>query len=154
MDANTFELTLKRIENFEFDVHFSGTELPPLRVDEPPPLGHGHGPNPTRLLAAAVGNCLSASLLFCVGKAKLEVRSLETTVQGLVERNEKKHLRVKELRVMITIDVAGETPERAARCLEIFEDYCTVTASVRQAIPVHITVKSPRGYVFLESPGK
>ena len=154
MDAGTFELTLDRIENFEFKVNFDGTDLAPLVVDEPPPLGHSKGPNPTRLLAAAVGNCLSASLLFCVGKARLEVRSLSTRVQGFLERNEKKHLRVKEFRVNITIDVAGETPEKAARCLELFEDYCTVTASVRQGIPVHITVESPRGYVFLESPGK
>ncbi len=153
MDAGSFDIQLNRIENFEFEVEFEGTGLPPLLVDEPPPLGHGKGPNPSRLLGAAVGNCLSASLLFCVSKAKLEVRSLQTHVQGFLDRNEQKRLRIKEFRVTITIDVAGADPERASRCLQIFEDFCTVTASVRQGIPVHIKVQSPRGYVFLESPG-
>ena len=36
----------------------------------PPPLGQGSGPSPMQLLAASVGNCLSASLLFALRKFK------------------------------------------------------------------------------------
>lgn len=153
MSATTFELSLEHREGFEFEVRFDGTDLPPMIVDEPEPLGHLKGPNPTRILGTAIGNCLSASLLFCVSKAKLEVRSMHTQVRGTVERNEQNRLRIKQFDVTITIDVAGADPERAARCLNIFEDFCTVTASVRRGILVQIKVQSPKGYVFLESDG-
>lgn len=153
MDAGSFSLSLKRLENYQFNVEFDGTDLSPLLVDEPEPLGQGRGPNPTRMLAVAVGNCLSSSLLFCVNRAHIEVRDIETHVEGFLFRNEQKRIRVKELRVVITIEVVGTDFDRASRCLEIFEDFCTVTASVRKGIPVYVTVQSPKGYVFLESDG-
>ena len=122
-----------------------------MLVDEPEPLGQGRGPNPTRMLAVAVGNCLSASLLFCVGRARIDVRELKTHVDGALMRNEQKRLRIKELRVTISIDVVGTDFDRASRCLELFEDFCTVTASVRKGIPVYVKVQSPKGFVFMES---
>jgi uncharacterized OsmC-like protein len=56
----------------EFDEPEDGTVL----VDEAPPLGSGAGPAPSRLLASAVVSCLSASLLFCLRKSRIEVEEL------------------------------------------------------------------------------
>ena len=47
-----------------------GAEVPVLTGDEPAPLGTGQGPSPVQLLCAAVGNCLSDSLLFALRKFK------------------------------------------------------------------------------------
>jgi uncharacterized OsmC-like protein len=60
---------LTQAQDYQFDVDF-GTPGPLLRADEPAPLGQGTGPSPEQLLAAAVGNCLSASLLFALRKFK------------------------------------------------------------------------------------
>ena len=65
-DNGAFAVNLTLRDGYSFDVEFADGEGPPLIVDELPPLGEANGPNPARLLAAAVGSCLSASLLFCL----------------------------------------------------------------------------------------
>ena len=56
-------IRLTQRQDYQFDTRFGDT-VPDLVADEPAPLGHGLGPSPVQLLCAAVGNCLSASLLF------------------------------------------------------------------------------------------
>jgi hypothetical protein len=63
---------------FRFEAVFAGTTLAPVLTDEPPPLGEGRGPNPIRLLAAAVATCLAASLQFA-----LEQRHVDPQPIGL-----------------------------------------------------------------------
>ena len=43
-------------------------------MDEPEPMGENSGPNAGKVLAAAIGNCLTASLLFCLQKAMASSR--------------------------------------------------------------------------------
>ena len=66
-DTQQFSFTLEQQEDFAFLIRFD-QDIPPLLSDEPPPLGKDAGPNPSRLLAASVANCLSASLLFALRK--------------------------------------------------------------------------------------
>ncbi|MFQ5629701.1 MAG: OsmC family protein [bacterium] len=139
------------MNNYEFKTTFDWQQVEPLLVDEPEPLGGGKGPNASRLLGAAVGNCLSASLLFCLEKAKVEIKNLKTEVKCTLQRNEKGRLRIAKLDVTITVDVASETPHRIDRCLGLFEDYCVVTASVRKGIEVNVRVVDPQGNRLYEA---
>ena len=84
---------LTQVQDYRFDVQF-GPDLPLLRADEPAPLGHGTGPSPVQLLAAAVGNCLSASLLFAWRKFKQEPGPIACDVQAEVGRNADGRMRV------------------------------------------------------------
>lgn len=70
-DEQSFELSLEQVEDFEFRVRFDGTVIKDLATDEPPPQGHDAGPDPARLLLAAVANCLAASLLFSLRKFRM-----------------------------------------------------------------------------------
>ena len=46
----------------------------------------------------------------------------------------------------VRIAVEGlEDPSRAQRCLGLFEDFCVVTASVKQGIPVSVEVVDDKG---------
>lgn len=137
------DLTLQ--DEYRFTVSFGAEPLPELTVDELPPLGQGAGPNPARLLATAVGHCLGASLLYCLRRAKIAVTELHTTVRGTMVRNERGRLRIGELHVELAPDVDAAQRERMGRCLELFEDFCIVTESVRHGIPVSVEVAAATG---------
>jgi len=139
----TFEVTLARRDNFEFDVDFGDGSHTTLHMDEPEPLGDGSGPNAARVVAAAIGNCLSASLLFCLAKAHIDVVGLKTRVTGTTVRNERGRMRLGKLEVHIEPDVGTVPREKLQRCLDIFEDFCLVTASVREGLDVAVSVDTP-----------
>ena len=132
---------LKLLQGYKFKVEFDVEGIPDLIVDEIKPIGENSGPNPTRLLSAAVGQCLSSSLLYCLHKARVNVRHLETTIKANTERNEEGRLRIKGLNVRIHLDVKDEDKPRVTRCLSVFENYCTVTQSVRKGIDVTVTIQ-------------
>jgi len=136
-----FRADVVQREHFLFDVTFDDESWDPIVVDEPVPLGGGAGPNAARLLAGAVGNCLAASLLLCLEKARVEIRNLEASVEGVMERNEEGRFRIAGLSVTITPTVMGEPSKKYERCLELFEDFCIVTQSVRQGIDVEVAVE-------------
>ncbi len=129
------------IQGFKFRVKFDVDRMPDLFVDEMKPIGENSGPNPTRLLSAAVGHCLSSSLLFCLQKARINVDHLETTVKANTERNSEGRLRITSLDAQIYLNVKEGDENRVCRCLNIFEDYCTVTQSVINGLQVNVTIK-------------
>jgi len=141
MPGERFALTLTLREGFQFAADFGDSGIPELLLDEPPPLREGRGPNAARILGAAVGNCLGASLLFCLRRARIEVRELRVAVEGTLVRNERGRLRLGEIRVKLLPDVAPEQRDRIGRCLDLFEDFCVVTESVRRGIDVQVAVE-------------
>jgi uncharacterized OsmC-like protein len=69
MTEKTITVNLQQQSNYRFEINFDNN-IPVLISDEPSPLGTGIGPSPVQLLCAAVGNCLSDSLLFAFRKFK------------------------------------------------------------------------------------
>ncbi|KPK38235.1 MAG: hypothetical protein AMJ69_08980 [Gammaproteobacteria bacterium SG8_47] len=139
-EENSFTLQIEHVSDMKFRVEFDVASMGELMVDEPPPLGEAAGPNASRLLAAAIGNCLTASLLFCLSKAKVVTENLRSQVTVNVQRNEQGRLRMGSAQVAIAFDATEEAQSRLQRCSQLFEDFCVVTASVRAGIPVHVSV--------------
>ena len=133
---------LKLIEGYKFKVEFDEENVPDLVVDEMKPIGESLGPNPTRLLTTAVGHCLSSSLLYCLDRAKVKVEKLETIVKANIKRNKEGYHRIEGLDVQIHFEVSKEDEKRVSRCLSIFENYCTVTQSVRRGIQVKVNINN------------
>lgn len=142
MTDTSFALTLTLQREYGFAVDFGLDGVPDLTLDEPLPLGEGHGPNAARLIAAAVGNCLAASLAFCMRRSRIQVKQLRATVEGTFARNERGRLRIGEIRVKLVPDVAPADRDRMGRCLELYEDFCIVTESVRNGFPVSVEVEA------------
>lgn len=135
-------ITMDQIQDFQFRVKFDKDQYPDLTMDEPPPLGADTGPNASRLLAAAVGNCLSASFLFGARKVRANIESLHTTVKIWYARNERGRLRIGKLKVEIEPKFDAADAAKIGRCVGLFEDFCVVTQSVRGGIDVSVEVKS------------
>jgi uncharacterized OsmC-like protein len=137
-----YEINLVKKDNYKFEVDF-GEDLPKLLMDEPPevPGGEGKGPRASFLLAAAVGNCLSASLTFCLTKKKVELTGLKTKVRFKRERNEEGFWRISEIDVELFPEVENEKDQNFVRCVEIFKKFCIVSMSVEHGIEIGVTVK-------------
>lgn len=135
---------LRQQQDFQFEIDF-GAEVPKLIGDEHPPLGQGRGPTPVQLLAAAVGNCLSDSLLFALRKFKQAPEPISCEVTAEIGRNAQNRLRVLGLDVVLTLGVPAAKLEHLDRVLGQFEDFCTVASSVSQGVPVRITVRDADG---------
>ena len=131
-------------QDYQFEMRF-GPAAPSMLADEPPPLGQGAGPSPVQLLAAAVGNCLSDSLLFALRKFHQKPEPIRCDVAADVGRGPQGRLRVLGLRADLTLGVPAAALERLDRVLAQFEDFCTVTQSVGAAIPVTVTVRDADG---------
>ena len=147
MANDSVTVRLLQQQDYQFDVQF-GAGVPALLADEPPPLGQGKGPSPVQLLAAAVGNCLSDSLLFALRKYKQRPEPIQCEVVAEVGRNEQGRLRVLAMQATLTLGVPAEALEHLERVLTSFENYCTVTQSIAQGIAVQVTVLDAQGAVL------
>jgi uncharacterized OsmC-like protein len=144
MAETSIQVTLTQRHDYRFEVQFGG-EAPVLTTDEPAPLGTGLGPSPVQLLAAAVGNCLSDSLLFALRKFRQAPEPIGCTVQAGIGRNADKRLRVQSITAVLTLGVPAGQLEHLDRVLETFEQYCTVTQSVGQGIAIQTQVFDATG---------
>ena len=147
-DSQLFSVELEQQEGFEFRVRFDWPQVPELVLDEPEPLGRRAGPNAARLVAAAVANCLSASLVFCLrSKFRQNPGPVRAMATGRLERNDKGRYRIAGIDVVLSIsEKFGDMPHQE-RCLEQFEDFCVVTQSIRAGIPVSVSVVDAEGKV-------
>lgn len=147
MASENVTVRLLQQQDYQFEVSF-GAGVPALRADEPPPLGQGLGPSPVQLLAAAVGNCLSDSLLFALRKFRQKPEPIQCEVSCEVGRNDQGRLRVLAIRATLTLGVPAEALEHLERVLTSFEAYCTVTQSIAQGVPVQVSVLDAQGAVL------
>jgi organic hydroperoxide reductase OsmC/OhrA len=141
MEDQRFDVELRLEDGYRITADFRQEGVADLLMDEPAPLGASTGPNAARVLGAAIGNCLAASLLFCLQRARIDVQDLRASVSGVLARNEKGRLRIRDVRVTLHPAVAEQEIPRMQRCLGVFEDFCVVTQSVRDGLNVQVAVE-------------
>lgn len=140
-EKTEFTIGMERLEDYRFRVDFDKESMGELITDESENAGGDEtGPNPSRLLATSSLNCLMASLTFCLEKKRVELDSLKGEVTGTIERVDGR-LRVTKLDVKIEPEIESEDEEKLEKCLDIFEDYCVVTQSIRNGIEVDVDVE-------------
>ena len=147
MTEKTITVYLQQQSDYRFEIRFDDN-MPVLTSDEPAPLGTGIGPSPVQLLCAAVGNCLSDSLLFAFRKFKQAPEPIHCEVQDQLGRNEQGRVRVLKIAAKMKLGVAAAQLENVERVLSQFEEFCTVSQSVGQGIPIHTRVLDVHGVIL------
>jgi len=144
MSSDNAIVTITRQSGFQFLVDF-GPNIATMLADEPEPLGQGSGPAPNHMLLAAVANCLSASLVFALQKFKQDPGQLKATATPEMGRNADKRLRIVGINVMLKLGRPAAELEHLDRVLAQFEEFCTVSMSVRQGIAIEVQVQDATG---------
>ena len=145
--SHPVSVNITRVSGYRFVVDY-GPDFAGLLTDEPEPLGGGVGPGPQHLLLSAVANCLSASLTFALQKFKQDPGRMSATATATVGRNEANRLRIQGIEVHLQLDAAGEDLTHLERVLSQFEEFCTVSMSVRDGIAIHTQVSDKNGVIL------
>lgn len=139
-EESSVTVELRQQDRYRFLVDFDLPNVPPLQVDEDPPLGKSSGPDPSRLLGAAVAQCMASSLLFCLEKSRIEVRGINARAKIHFGRNEENRLRIVRIDLGMTADIPDKMKANIERCKAIFEKFCTVSQSIRSGIPINFSL--------------
>jgi organic hydroperoxide reductase OsmC/OhrA len=138
-----FTTNLEQVRDYQFTVSFDKEALGKLTMDEPAPIGTEKGPNASRVLASALGHCLTSSLIFCLQRSRISLKHVTANVHTTLARNDAGRWRIHGIKVDINAEPLNEQDrERMKQCLEMFEDFCIVTQSVRKGINVEVAVKT------------
>ena len=138
-----FRVDLRHLGGYRFESQASeDTRLHggPFSSDEPDPVGEASAPATPALLGAAVGHCLSASLLESLRHAHVPVADCVTEVVAVVRPNVEGLPRIDHVDVVIRPVLPSGSP-RTRRCEDVFEQHCTVTSSVRTGIDIRVRVE-------------
>ncbi len=146
--SNGFTISIEQQNDYQFLIKFDDTDVSDLLTDEPPPLGKGEGPNPSRMLAAAVANCMAASLLFAMRKYKNNPGPMTAKASAQIGRNEAGRWRVQKIDIDLQLAELAGAHEQLQKILEQFEDFCVVTQSVRTGVEVNARVRDAAGVVL------
>jgi len=140
-EEKDYAIKIKRLEGYRFEVDFGPEVRGKIVVDEDPPLGMNEGPDPSRLLAASIAHCTLSSLLFCMQKSKATINGLEAETRIRFGRDADRRLRIAGISIVANVSIPEGEKARLERCLPIFQDYCTVTQSVKKGIPITTEIK-------------
>jgi uncharacterized OsmC-like protein len=136
-----FSFEMDWMEDLAFNVKWDFYDAPDLYMDEPPSMGgSGKGPNAARTIVAAVANCLSASLVFCLQKSRADPKDVKVRCYGQLTRNEQGRLRLTYIKIEPVVTLPDDDLKKLERCLGMFEDFCIVTSAVRDGIDVDVQV--------------
>lgn len=147
MTDKQIQVSLEQEENYRFVAHYDD-QTPDLLTDEPPPLGVSAGPSPVQLLVTAVASYLTDSLVFALNKFRQPATGLNTQASAEIGRNADNRLRVSRIQARLQLGQSADAYQHLDRILDQFEQFCTVTQSVAQGLPVELTVVDSLGTVL------
>ena len=137
---------MKVLLDYAKDLHFkaSARNFKDINVDEPASFhGTDLGPSAVEYLLIGIGGCLGTTFIFCLQKNNIELETFEVVVDGNVSHTgPKNRLRLENVDVDLKF-----TPKEASsdfeinRCVKEFTQYCLVTNSIANGLPINVNCK-------------
>jgi putative redox protein len=135
------KVTLKYSENLHFTAsarHFDG-----IHLDEPESFhGTDIGPSPVEYFLIGIGGCLGSTFTYCLQKQEVEIDALEVVVDGQLKHvgpNMSLKLVNIEAEILFTAK-DGKLSGKIEQCIKTFRDYCIVSNSITQGVPLDVKV--------------
>lgn len=136
------QVKLDHLENLHFKA--SVRDFEKFDLDEPKSFhGTNLGPSPVEYLLIGIGGCLGSSFMYCLNKKTIKVTNLKIVIDGKI-KHKGPTLRLRLVQVDITILYELEDKsfrEKADTCINEFKQYCVVSDSLVNGIPLNIECK-------------
>ncbi|UCC93688.1 MAG: OsmC family protein [Thermoplasmata archaeon] len=138
------DVELDHLDGCRFDVAFR-TREGELLMEEPTPMGPGHGPEAVSLFLASTTYCMASSLNYYLAKARVVPQELSAKGHVDMRLTEDMFRRIEKLDIDIHIVVADKEMKRLMRALERFTQLCIITESIKGSFPINVRVHHPWG---------
>lgn len=143
--ADTIALSVRLFAEYEQIVDFRMPGVAVLGMDECPPHGHGWGPSPAHLLAAALGACLGGSLVACLRERHISLTDLSTEVRAVLRRDDGGTARIDRVDIQLKPVVgAGDLPTLASITPELLLEHSVIAQHVRPTIHIRLSIHPHR----------
>ncbi len=142
--ARICDVELAHLDGCRFDVSFRTREGEKL-IEEPVPMGPGHGPEAVSMFVASATYCMTSSLNYYLAKARVVPQELSANGHVEMRLTEDMFRRIDRLDIYINVVVKEKEMKRLMRVLDRFTDLCIITESIKGAFPIKVSVQHPWG---------
>lgn len=135
------KVSIKYSENLHFTA--SARHFDVIHLDEPESFhGTDIGPSPVEYFLIGIGGCLGSTFTYCLQKQNVEIDTLEVVVDGqLKHAGPKMSLKLVNIKAELLIAAKdGQPSEKIDQCIKTFRDYCIVSHSITQGIPIDVNI--------------
>ncbi len=143
---------MKRSKNLEYELNLiwdkeSGSyvnirNFPKMKLDMPTEFGGmGSAPCPDELFFTAIGGCILTTLIYFKERLNLNLKELSVSVQGTVDYLGPKGYKVSKIQIVVNVKVPITEKSKAEECIELATNYCHLTRSLEEGIPLQISSK-------------
>jgi uncharacterized OsmC-like protein len=142
--AKICDVEMEYLDGCRFDTMFR-TREGELLMEEPTPMGPGHGPEAVSMFLASATYCMASSLNYYLAKARVVPEELSAKGHVEMRLTEDMFRRIDRMDIDIEIVVTEKEMKRLMRALERFTDLCIITESVKGSFPINVRVHHPWG---------
>jgi organic hydroperoxide reductase OsmC/OhrA len=103
--------------------------------------GKGTAPCPDQLFMASLAGCIINTFNYYRKMLKVATGDLKVNVSSNIELTKLDGYRVTHINIEINVWCSSESVEANQKCAERARDFCHITKSIEQAIPITTTIK-------------
>jgi uncharacterized OsmC-like protein len=103
--------------------------------------GNGSAPCPDQLFLASVCGCLMDTFINLKNRLGAETRDIEIEASTEIELTGREGYRMTGIQADIKAYSDPDNAEINRRCAEFARDYCHITKSIEQALPVNVNIQ-------------
>ena len=103
--------------------------------------GNASAPCPDQLFLASICGCLMNTFINLKNRLGAETKDLKIDASTKIELTDPAGYRIKSIEATIQVYSEPDNAEINRRCAEFARDYCHITKSIEQAVPITVNIQ-------------